>query len=239
MPEIPDSVYQPTYGPKTVTENTLDKDWIDEEDYPYYVPRGSPVRTETYTHCQFERASEGEESVPEKKIALLANGCVAYSIEYGCTQHTVRYWVKAPADVLLDWKSIYLPREYRTVVICGETVEANPPTVWLPPGRYEAAPRQASSEREGNSEYLVYRDNFWDLMLPVVMISRCDGVAKYKRVVRIQKYLRPDLAFVGEKTEDFVPETTKEERFHIPGCQEDANYSQLHRAPNPVPKDQR
>jgi hypothetical protein len=218
MPQVPDTVYNPSYGPKTSTESALDQDW-DSEEPEIHIPRGSPIRTETYTSCRFVHASEGEESVPEKNIAVLANGCLAYSILYECEQITTRYWVHAPADILLDLKSTTLTSEYRTVVICGDTVEADPSPVWLPPGRYEAAPRQAESVRRGDSEYLIYRDHFWDLIVPVVMLNRCDGVAKYKRVIRVQTFLLPGRSLVSETTEDFSPETIKEAPFHVPGCE--------------------
>ena len=115
--------------------------------------------------------------------------------------------------------------EYRTVVICNGAIEVNPDPVWLPPRRYEAAPRQAQDVTEGGVSYLIHRDQYWVLVLPVLMASRCEGRATYRRVVRIEKLLLPDLSVVDEHEEYFQPDTIKTEAFRIPGCEDSPSSS--------------
>jgi hypothetical protein len=244
MNEVPDSLFEPTFGPKTTEEWTLPDDWSpsnlgDSDEDPDWdlrhavdakrltavgkIERGNRLRKETYTECGFMprevAGSPGKQK--ETQIAILANGCIAYSIRYRCIVNNVYYWIASPADIKVYDAIQFTRYEYRTVVVCNNTVAKDPPPVWLPPSRQEATPRQATSTRENGNDVITYRDTYWELVLPVHMTSRCTGVAHYRKMVHVEKYLAPDMVMWGTASEeDALPPQTKDEPFQIPGCLE-------------------
>jgi hypothetical protein len=199
------------------------------------IPAGIQILEETYHFCIWECGEDGCD-----ELAILADGCIVYRALYTCGTSTNLYWMRSPENVLVR-HSETTTSEAREFMSCPDgTVSPLPrnpskPLFYVPPRKRVISVEQAYGAREGGESYVVCKETYWWLELPVRMTGRCTGLATWIRMEHTWTIRASDGTVSDSDPVKFQPEQKEAVPFRIPECVDSWNTSAAQRPAERAP----